>query len=57
MIEFSETNPISFNPFVVDASPDLEHRQTILSVIYTIYKEHLTEMEKDVIAFSVNRYF
>nr|WP_320154041.1 TraG family conjugative transposon ATPase [uncultured Draconibacterium sp.] len=57
MIEFSEKNPISFNPFVVDGSPDLERRQTILSVIYTIYKEDLTEMEKDVIAFSVNRYF
>ncbi|WP_319503281.1 TraG family conjugative transposon ATPase [uncultured Draconibacterium sp.] len=57
MIEFSEANPISFNPFVVDGSPDLERRQTILSVIYTIYKEQLTEMEKDVIAFSVNRYF
>jgi conjugation system TraG family ATPase len=57
LIEFSEKNPISFNPFVVDGKPDLERRQTILSVIYTIYKEHLTEMEKDVIAFSVNRYF
>ncbi len=57
LIEFSEKNPISFNPFVVDGTPDLERRQTILSVIYTIYKEHLTEMEKDVIAFSVNRYY
>ncbi|WP_372932093.1 TraG family conjugative transposon ATPase [Mariniphaga sediminis] len=57
LIEFSETNPISFNPFVVDGEPDIEKKQTILSVIYTIYKENLTEMEKDVIAFSVNRYF
>nr|WP_319481276.1 TraG family conjugative transposon ATPase [uncultured Draconibacterium sp.] len=57
MIEFSETNPISFNPFVVDGSPDLERRQTILSVIYTIYKEQLTEMEKDVIAHSVGTFF
>jgi conjugation system TraG family ATPase len=57
LVEFSETNPISFNPFVVDLEPDIEKKQTILSVIYTIYKENLTEMEKDVIAFSVNRYF
>jgi conjugation system TraG family ATPase len=57
LIEFSETNPISFNPFVVDGEPDIEKKQTILSVIYTIYKESLTEIEKDVIAFSVNRYF
>ncbi len=57
LVEFSETNPISFNPFVVDGEPDIEKKQTILSVIYTIYKENLTEMEKDVIAFSVNRYF
>lgn len=57
LVEFSEKNPISFNPFVVDGEPDIEKKQTILSVIYTIYKENLTEMEKDVIAFSVNRYF
>ncbi len=57
LVEFSETNPISFNPFVVEGEPDIEKKQTILSVIYTIYKENLTEMEKDVIAFSVNRYF
>ena len=57
LVEFSETNPISFNPFVVDEEPDIEKKQTILSVIFTIYKENLTEMEKDVIAFSVNRYF
>lgn len=50
LIEFSAENPISFNPFVVDGEPDLERRQTILSVIYTIYKPELTEMEKDVIA-------
>ena len=57
LVEFSESNPISFNPFVVDGELDIERKQTILSVIYTIYKEGLTEMEKDVIAFSVNRYF
>jgi conjugation system TraG family ATPase len=57
LVEFSEKNPISFNPFVVDGELDIERKQTILSVIYTIYKEGLSEMEKDVIAFSVNRYF
>lgn len=57
MIEFSEKNPISFNPFVVDGLPDLERKQTILSVIYTIYKTDLSEMEKDVIAHSVSCFF
>lgn len=57
LVEFSEMNPISFNPFVVDGELDIERKQTILSVIYTIYKEDISEIEKDVIAFSVNRYF
>lgn len=57
LVEFSETNPISFNPFVTDGKPDLERRQTILSVLYTIYKEDLSEMEKDVIARSVSEFF
>ena len=42
LVEFTSENPISFNPFVTDGEPDLERRQTILSVIYTIYKEDLT---------------
>ncbi len=57
LVEFSETNPISFNPFVTDGKPDLERRQTILSVLYSIYKEDLSEMEKDVIARSVSEFF
>lgn len=58
LIEFSEESPISFNPFVVESGmPDIEQRQTILSVIHTIYKENPTEMEKDVIAFALNKYF
>jgi conjugation system TraG family ATPase len=57
LIEFTSKNPISFNPFVTDGEPDLERRQTILSVIYTIYKENLTEMEKDVIAHSITEFF
>jgi conjugation system TraG family ATPase len=57
LIEFTSENPISFNPFVTDGEMDLERRQTILSVIYTIYKQGLTEMEKDVIAHSVTEFF
>jgi len=57
LVEFTSENPISFNPFVTDGEMDLERRQTILSVIYTIYKENLTEMEKDVIAHSVTEFF
>ncbi|WP_319232022.1 TraG family conjugative transposon ATPase [Draconibacterium orientale] len=57
MIEFTEDNPISFNPFVVEGDADLEHRQTILSVIYTVYKPDLSEMEKDVIAHALKQFF
>ena len=57
LIEFTAENPISFNPFVTDGEMDLERRQTILSVIHTIYKENLTEMEKDVIAHSITEFF
>jgi len=57
LVEFTSENPISFNPFVTDGEMDMERRQTILSVIYTIYKENLTEMEKDVIAHSITEFF
>ena len=57
LIEFTEDNPISFNPFVVEGEADLEHRQTILSVIYTVYKPELSEMEKDVIAHALVEFF
>ena len=57
LVEFTSENPISFNPFVTDGELDLERRQTILSVIFTIYKQDLTEMEKDVIAHSVTEFF
>ncbi|MDX9882637.1 MAG: TraG family conjugative transposon ATPase [Prolixibacteraceae bacterium] len=57
MVEFTEENPVSFNPFVLTGEPDVEKRQTILSVIYTIYKENLSEMEKDVIAHSLSEFF
>ena len=57
MVEFTAENPISFNPFVMDGGLDLERKQTILSVIFTIYKEGLTEMEKDVLTHSVSDFF
>jgi conjugation system TraG family ATPase len=57
MVEFTAEHPISFNPFVVTGEPDPERRQTILSVICTIYRENLPEMEKDVIARAVSAYF
>lgn len=57
LVEFTEETPISFNPFVTEGEADMEHRQTILSVLYTIYKENLSEMEKDVIARSVSAFF
>lgn len=53
MVEFTTENPISFNPFVIEGELNVERKQTILSVIYTIYKEGLSDMEKDVIAHSV----
>jgi len=57
MIEFTTENPVSFNPFILDGELDIERKQSILSVIYTIYKENLSEMEKDVIAHSVTAFF
>ncbi len=57
MIEFTTENPISFNPFILEGELDIERKQTILSVIYTIYKENLSEMEKDVIAHSLTEFF
>ena len=57
MIEFTTENPVSFNPFILEGELDIERKQTILSVIYTIYKENLSEMEKDVIAHSVTAFF
>ncbi|WP_159516900.1 TraG family conjugative transposon ATPase [Sunxiuqinia indica] len=57
MIEFTAENPISFNPFILEGKLDIERKQTILSVIFTIYKENLSEMEKDVIAHSVTAFF
>ncbi|MGE0021055.1 MAG: TraG family conjugative transposon ATPase [Draconibacterium sp.] len=57
MVEFTTENPISFNPFVTDGELDIERRQTILSVLYTIYKAELSEMEKDVIAHAVTAFF
>jgi len=57
MVEFTTENPISFNPFILEGEPDIERKQTILSVIYTIYKENLSEMEKDVIAHSLTAFF
>jgi len=57
MVEFTTDNPISFNPFILEGELDIERKQTILSVIYTIYKENLSEMEKDVIAHSLTAFF
>lgn len=57
MIEFTAKNPISFNPFVLTGELDVERIQTILSVLYTIYKEDLSEIEKDVIAHSLSEFF
>jgi len=57
MIEFTEYNPISFNPFLVEGDADLEHRHTILSVMYTVYKPALSDMDKDVIAHAPNPSF
>ena len=57
MVEFTTDDPISFNPFILEGELDIERKQTILSVIYTIYKENLSEMEKDVIAHSVTAFF
>ena len=57
MVEFTTENPISFNPFILEGELDVERKQTILSVIYTIYKENLSEMEKDVISHSVTAFF
>jgi conjugation system TraG family ATPase len=57
MVEFTTENPISFNPFILEGELDIERKQTILSVLYTIYKENLSEMEKDVIAHSLTDFF
>jgi len=57
MVEFTAEHPISFNPFVISGEPGPERRQTILSVICTIYRENLSEMEKDVIARAISAYF
>ena len=57
MVEFTAEHPISFNPFVISGEPGPERRQTILSVICTIYRENMSEMEKDVIARAISAYF
>lgn len=57
MVEFKADSPISFNPFILEGELGIERKQTILSVIYTIYKENLSEMEKDVIAHALSGYF
>jgi conjugation system TraG family ATPase len=57
MVEFTTETPISFNPFILEGELDIERKQTILSVLYTIYKENLSEMEKDVIAHSLTEFF
>jgi len=56
-VEFTEDNPISFNPFVLTDGLTTERKQTILSVLYTIYKPQLSEIDKDVIAQSVLAYY
>ncbi|MBS2101177.1 TraG family conjugative transposon ATPase [Carboxylicivirga linearis] len=56
-IEFTEEHPISFNPFVLTDGLSTERKQTILSVLYTIYKPQLSEIDKDVIAQSVLAYY
>ncbi|SHE35560.1 Bacteroides conjugation system ATPase, TraG family [Mariniphaga anaerophila] len=57
LVEFTETHPVSFNPFITSGDTGLERKQTIVSVLYTIYKEGLTETEKDVIGQSVSEFF
>ncbi len=56
-VEFTEETPISFNPFVLNNGLSTERKQTILSVLYTIYKPQLSEIDKDVIAQSVTAYY
>ncbi|WP_439185417.1 TraG family conjugative transposon ATPase [Carboxylicivirga taeanensis] len=56
-VEFTEATPISFNPFVLTDGLSTERKQTILSVLYTIYKPNLSEIDKDVIAQSVTAYY
>nr|WP_321411541.1 TraG family conjugative transposon ATPase [uncultured Carboxylicivirga sp.] len=56
-VEFTDEHPISFNPFVLTDGLSTERKQTILSVLYTIYKPQLSEIDKDVIAQSVLAYY
>ncbi|WP_430811063.1 MULTISPECIES: TraG family conjugative transposon ATPase [unclassified Carboxylicivirga] len=56
-VEFTEETPISFNPFVLTDGLSTERKQTILSVLYTIYKPNLSEIDKDVIAQSLTAYY
>ncbi len=58
LVEFTDENPISFNPFMLGGGLlTSERKQTILSVLYTIYKPGLTEVEKDVIARSLTSFY
>lgn len=58
LVEFTDDHPISFNPFVLNGGLlTTERKQTILSVLYTIYKPALTEVDKDVIAQSLTAYY
>jgi conjugation system TraG family ATPase len=56
-VEFTEETPITFNPFVLTDGLSTERKQTILSVLYTIYKPGLSEIDKDVIAQSLTAYY
>ncbi len=58
LVEFTDENPISFNPFVLNGGLlTTERKQTILSVLYTIYKPELNEVDKDVIAQSLTAFY
>ncbi|MBK3518255.1 TraG family conjugative transposon ATPase [Carboxylicivirga marina] len=57
LVEFTDEQPISFNPFVLTDGLCTERKQTILSVLYTIYKPNLSEVDKDVIAQSLTAYY
>ena len=58
LVEFTEDKPISFNPFVLNGELlTTERKQTILSVLYTIYKPDLNEVDKDVIAQSLTAFY
>ncbi|MBC6992503.1 TraG family conjugative transposon ATPase [Hymenobacter sp. BT491] len=57
---YEETKPISFNPFLVVGKPDVEKRQSLHTLILTLWKfadEKVTQSESVSISTAISQYY